>query len=64
MLSHLVSGVIKDSCVGYIDGGTGSMLIQAAIAGFVTSAFFLKTKWAAVKSAVAGMSRKHDASNR
>lgn len=36
--------------LAYLDGGTGSMLIQAAVAGALTVGYFLKTQWAAVKS--------------
>lgn len=31
--------------IAYLDGGTGSLILQAALAGIVTSAYFVKTKW-------------------
>lgn len=34
----------------YLDGGTGSMLIQAALAGVLTAGYFLKNQWGAVKA--------------
>jgi hypothetical protein len=36
--SHLFS-------FGYIDGSTGSMLLQAAMAGIVSASFLFKTQW-------------------
>lgn len=38
--------------VAYLDGGTGSMIIQAAFAGVLTAGYFVKTKWALVKALV------------
>jgi hypothetical protein len=31
--------------LAYLDGGTGSMLMQAAIAGALSASFILKTQW-------------------
>ena len=36
--------------LAYLDGGTGSMLIQAAFAGVLTAGYFVKTQWAMVKA--------------
>lgn len=38
--------------VAYLDGGTGSMLLQAALAGALTAGYFVKSQWAAVKAAL------------
>ena len=44
--------------LAYLDGGTGSMLIQAAFAGVLTAGYFLKTQWAAVKAVVSRRAAK------
>ena len=36
----------------YLDGGTGSMLLQAALAGLLSSAYVIKTRWAELRSYV------------
>ncbi len=38
--------------LAYLDGGTGSMLIQAAFAGALTVGYFVKTKWSLMKALV------------
>lgn len=38
--------------LAYLDGGTGSMLIQAAFAGVLTAGYFVKSKWGLVKALV------------
>ena len=38
--------------LAYLDGGTGSMLIQAAFAGVLTAGYFVKSKWGLVKAVV------------
>lgn len=35
--------------ISYIDGGTGSMLLQAALAGLLGAAVTIKTYWHAIK---------------
>lgn len=37
--------------VGYVDGGIGSVLFQAAIGGLLTFGYFLTAKWARLKQA-------------
>ena len=44
--------------LAYLDGGTGSMLIQAAFAGVLTAGYFLKSQWAAVKAVVSRRTAK------
>lgn len=43
--------------LAYLDGGTGSLLLQSAIAGALTAGYFVKTRWYAVKAFFA---RKND----
>ena len=38
--------------VDYIDGGTGSLLLQAAVAGLVGFFYCLRTKFAQIKTAI------------
>lgn len=35
--------------ISYLDPGTGSMIIQLAIASFVAAGAFIKIKWNAIK---------------
>lgn len=44
--------------VAYLDGGTGSMLVQAALAGILSVAFMVKTQWRRVRAVLAR--RGHD----
>jgi len=39
--------------LAYLDGGSGSMLVQAALAGILSGAFMLKTQWQRVRAALA-----------
>ena len=46
--------------VAYIDGGTGSMLLQAALAGLLGGLYVLKTKFAQIRGMVSRLkNRKH-----
>ena len=36
--------------LAYLDGGTGSLLLQSALAGALTAGYFIKTRWYAVKA--------------
>jgi hypothetical protein len=36
--------------VAYLDGATGSMVLQAALAGVLTGVYFVKTQWALIKA--------------
>jgi hypothetical protein len=42
----------------YIDGGTGSMLFQAAIGGMLTLSYLLGTGYSRIKSAVMARVKK------
>jgi hypothetical protein len=45
----------------YIDAGSGSMLLQAAAAGALTGAYFVKTQWKALKAFAVDMIGKRRA---
>lgn len=42
--------IAQHTPLAYLDGGTGSMLLQAGLAGLLTVGYFMKSQWAAVKS--------------
>lgn len=44
--------------LAYLDGGTGSMLLQAALAGILTAAYFVKAQWSYLKATVARVSHR------
>ena len=44
--------------LAYIDSGTGSMALQAAIAGVLSAAFFVKTRWHSIREAVSRKNKK------
>lgn len=50
------------SCLplAYLDGGTGSMLVQAAFAGVLSAAFMLKTQWQRVRAALGRRSHQEN----
>ncbi|GEM_PF-3500275 len=48
------------SPLAYLDGGTGSMLVQAALAGALSAAFMLKTQWQRVRSMFARHAHNHN----
>ena len=39
----------SDSAFAYIDPGTGSMVLQMAVAGVLAALFYIKTAWSRVK---------------
>ncbi|MGV3618778.1 MAG: hypothetical protein ACO1SV_25930 [Fimbriimonas sp.] len=49
----LTSGVFDT--IAYIDAGAGSMLLQAAAAGALTAAYFVKTQWKTLKAFASSM---------
>lgn len=49
---------VHASPLAYLDGGTGSMLLQAGLAGILTAAYFLKSQWALLKSVVTRSSNR------
>ena len=46
----LTLNTVHASPLAYLDGGTGSMLIQAGLAGILTAAYFVKAQWAFLKA--------------
>lgn len=58
MLHFLADPTLLPSHVAYIDGGTGSMLLQAAIAGMMTVGYVVKTRWASLKAMIAKRNRR------
>lgn len=44
----------------YLDGGTGSMLVQAALAGALSAAFMIKTQWQRIRAAIARRSQPQE----
>ena len=55
-----MSGIVMShlNLLAYLDGGTGSMLLQAAIAGILSVAFIAKTRWAQFRGFVAARLHK------
>jgi hypothetical protein len=52
VFATLLLATLASSANAYIDGGSGSYLMQVAIAGILGGAFTLKSYWAHVKSFV------------
>jgi hypothetical protein len=44
--------MVHTNFLAYLDGGTGSMLLQAAIAGALSISFIMKTKWKQLRSMI------------
>lgn len=45
---------VGDSSWAYLDGGTGSLILQSALAGVLTAGFVVKSRWHALKAMIAG----------
>lgn len=59
MISHfLLLDSSMNHFLAYIDGGTGSMVLQAAIAGVLSAAYVAKTRWAQLKAFVSARTNK------
>jgi hypothetical protein len=48
MLAH----TLGLSGLAYLDGGTGSMIIQAALAGVLTGGYVVRTQWGRIREVV------------
>jgi hypothetical protein len=48
----------------YLDGGTGSMMLQAAIAGVLSLAFVAKTRWNQLKAVLSARFKNNQPSSR
>lgn len=38
--------------IAYLDAGTGSLVIQMMVGGFVTALYVVKTRWASIRAAI------------
>lgn len=47
---NVSSSMLHALPVAYLDGGTGSLILQGAIAGALTAGYVLKTQWYALKA--------------
>lgn len=58
MLSELLTFNGGNLPIAYIDGGTGSLIFQALIGGFLTVGYFATTQWGRLKMKFASIVRK------
>lgn len=58
MLSELLVFNEVNVSLAYIDGGTGSLIFQALIGGFLTVGYFATTQWGRLKMKFASIVRK------
>lgn len=42
--------MLQMQTLAYLDGGTGSLLLQSALAGVLTAGYVIKTQWFAIKA--------------
>ena len=47
------------STVAYLDGGSGSLMIQVLIASSVTAIYTVKTKWALLVASISNFRRRN-----
>lgn len=59
MLDHLTIG-LPHSAIAYLDGGTGSMILQIAMAGLLSAGYVIKTRWQHFKSFFVRKSDRQD----
>ena len=55
---EFVSSFGHGSLLSYIDGGTGSMLLQAAIAGVLSIVYLARTKFGQLKAMISSRTHK------
>lgn len=41
----------------YLDGGTGSLVLQALLGGVLTAGYVVKTQWSAVKAKLSSLGK-------
>ncbi len=46
--------------LAYLDGGTGSMALQVALAGFLSAGYVIKTRWQGLKAYFSRKSKSQD----
>lgn len=62
MISFIIISIIIQPKIAhaYLDPGTGSYIIQLALAGLLGSLFFVKTMWSRIKTFFAGLFSKEN----
>lgn len=61
VMAHMCHFLLSASSgLAYLDGGTGSMMLQAALASLLAVPFVIKSRWAQLRAFIATRSRKHD----
>jgi hypothetical protein len=45
-------GTLPSDCSGYLDQGSGSYILQVAMAGFLGAAFAIKSSWLTIKTTI------------
>jgi hypothetical protein len=60
MFKEFLTTVSHGSLLNYIDGGTGSMLLQAAIAGVLSALYIAKGKLGQLKALISNRSNQKD----
>ena len=49
LLATIFISTLSTNAFGYIDGGTGSMMLQAALSGLLGAVFVFKSFWSNVR---------------
>jgi len=57
MITEFAAHVCGMSPLAYIDGGTGSMLLQAALAGLLAALYVVKTRFAQLRAMFSRLGR-------
>lgn len=60
MMGQILNSWNQGSAIAYVDGGTGSILLQAMLAGFLTCAYLLKTKFSRLRALFAKWTRGNE----
>ncbi|RYG42194.1 hypothetical protein EON79_19390 [bacterium] len=47
---NVLPTMLHTTTLAYLDGGTGSLLLQSAVAGVLTAGYVMKTQWAYLKA--------------
>lgn len=61
MLFHVGPSLADGTMLGYVDGGTGSLIFQVAIGGALSAVYFVTTQWHRLKNWVGNRSQKGSA---
>ncbi len=49
-MANVIPSMLHPHTLAYLDGGTGSLLLQSALAGALTAGYVLKTQWNALRA--------------